>query len=387
MKTHVIIMFLSCYVNVMQGAELKPKALTRALPYDLFNALVKPKILRRFHDKDRSLETELLSKKFIPSDTNSLQVFSNTQSINTHIATFNQHGLEREKLGNSFTIEEDGKLPVTVKTKFAQDTSSTQLDGPNADGIIVIAQNSVRTKRDGQHIIYYLMNLPAQRLRACRAVTSVDYQGVVLLPDHRLKTMALANQGKFALVSRPNVPWPVNETLSVYNYKVGVMLSARSELKGSLKKISFVGNTIMLGVTGDRRLVSLWPQGSSVKYVLHRTGFPVDNIYVDTAHPQMIILETTQDIASTKIRRLLSADLTTIDQNKIKCLPIVLPPEINPSAVITYHDHVIRCINDCKIERDDNQTCTKWLMMSKYLLLQKLRASHLPQIKKALCGN
>ena len=79
--------------------------------------------------------------------------------------------------------------------------------------------------------------------------------------------------------------------LSWYTYNENRMshLANRAKLPGPLTQVAFVGPRVILGLTIDKRLVSLWlDTQNQLKFQLHKTPFAVEKFAIDSQNSDLI---------------------------------------------------------------------------------------------------
>lgn len=157
--------------------------------------------------------------------------------------------------------------------KVSSDEKKTECKGPNRDRVVAIAQESGSSSKIPM-VRYYLSRLNNSKDKTVR---KPDYQSTDF-PGH-LKLIALAAQKRLALVTNCANPQYKTDMLSIYEYdeKLTSRLLSQQVLPGTLSQVGFISKEVMLGITGDKKLISLWidKKDKKIKYEMHKFKFPI----------------------------------------------------------------------------------------------------------------
>ena len=164
---------------------------------------------------------------------------------------------------------------------------STQHDGPNTNNDVIVACSKKIPRWPFKELIFNLAHLNPENSQRSQL-----FAYTATLPGHHLITLALGRSA-LALVSSTYS----KQILSVYEYEDPhhPTLKARTHLPGTLSKISFLTRNTLLGLTGDKRLITLWRSDNKIKYKAHKTPFAIQQFAIDPYTPDQLIFSYEED--------------------------------------------------------------------------------------------
>lgn len=204
-------------------------------------------------------------------------------------------------------------------------------DGPNKDSMILLAREYVR-KNKQRYVAHSLAHIPATTRTINR---TFDYDSPNI--NHEtLISIAMAARNRYAIVTQKQPkPNEFKDMIRIYSYNNIILpepkLLAQTQLTVLLRKISFITNNVLMGLTYSGQLCSLWIEGSTVQCALHQTPFFIHDFAIDPKHPSQIVIafdrwshELYQNIAY--------ADLTKRDSQECIVFRKIHDPSSNQST-------------------------------------------------------
>lgn len=219
----------------------------------------------------------------------------------------------------------DEKTQEHIFIKPHEGAGQILFDGPNFDNMILIGMNKqhdpIKSTRaycwqglEAHDYRYYLLQLAGkERLESIPAFNyeSTDH------PDKKITALALAKCARYALattkISKANgknkkIVTGKEHSLSVFSYlydsKLKPILIARGYLPEEFKKIAFITNNILMGLTKRGHLYTLWVADKSIKYAPQNTPMDmpititggtqrqpkIHDFAIDPLHPNQMIM-------------------------------------------------------------------------------------------------
>lgn len=237
-----------------------------------------------------------------------------------------------DKNGNDITelrlVNEETKEQVFIEPHPG--SGQVLLDGPNADNITLIAINKqkdpIKNQRSHSYqsfesvkpyaSCHYLLQLAGTK--RLERVEHCEYESYDK-PDHKITALALAARNGYALATQNVTSRKKHEKkmkteqrhfLSIFAYTYDTNLKsqlvARGPLPAHLKKIAFVTQNVLIGLTKNSDLITLWPDEKSIDYasqnmptIIAQDGTPkkmvIHDFAIDPVHPNQLIINYSKD--------------------------------------------------------------------------------------------
>ena len=310
-ENHNLTMLINEARLITYTQEYKEKFRERSywIDYDLCKkvGLKQPKL---YNDDESSVFNGQTRVEDLVTSTNWNTLELSTKNIRFPFSLF-QHqlwiGRNDDPHGNDTTEFrfKDEELQEQIFIEPHEGAGQMMFDGPNLDNMVIIGMNkqhdSIKSNRsytwqrlEAHAYRYYLLQLAGKK--RLESIPAFNYESTDH-PDKKITALALAKCARYALattkISKANgknkkIDTGKEHSLSVFSYlynsKLKPILIARGYLRDEFKKIAFITNNTLMGLTKRGHLYTLWVDGKSIKYAPQNT--PMDMPITVTAGTQ-----------------------------------------------------------------------------------------------------